>query len=62
MKQILTVISIITCLIFFFGYLLFKDRILWEAVAALISLVFYAVSPCSLLLDRNGIPTMDNVD
>ena len=62
MKQILTVISIITCLIFFFGYLLFKDRILWEAVAALISLVFYAVSPCSLLLDRNGVPTMDNVD
>jgi|GEM_PF-1310616 len=62
MKPILTTLAIITCIVFFFAYLLFNDKILWEAVAALISLAFYAVSPCTLLLDRNGVPTMDTVE
>jgi 4-amino-4-deoxy-L-arabinose transferase-like glycosyltransferase len=56
MKPILCGLGIITCIVFFFAYLLFKDRVLWEAVAALICLFFYAVSPCSLFLDRNAVP------
>ncbi|MBP5244673.1 MAG: hypothetical protein J6Z28_08170 [Succinivibrio sp.] len=62
MKPIFTALAIITCIIFFFGYLFFNDKILWEAVATLIALTFYAVSPCTLLLDRDGVPTMDNVN
>ena len=62
MKPIFTTLAIITCVVFIFAYLLFNDRILWEGVAALICLAVYAVSPCSLLLDRNGVPRMDSTD
>ena len=61
MKPVFTTLAIVTCIVFFLGYLLFGDRILWEAVAALICLGLYAVSPCTLLLDRNGVPRMDTV-
>ncbi|SFS90332.1 hypothetical protein SAMN02910357_02489 [Succinivibrio dextrinosolvens] len=56
MKPILFALAVITTVVFFFGYLLFNDKVLWEAVAALICLGFYAVSPCSLFLDRNAVP------
>ena len=56
MKPILSSLAIITTIVFFFAYLLFNDAVLWEAVAALICLAFYAVSPCSLFLDRNAVP------
>lgn len=62
MKPIFTTLAIITCVVFILAYLLFDDRILWEGVAALICLAVYAVSPCSLLLDPNGVPRMDNTD
>ncbi|MBE6422447.1 hypothetical protein [Succinivibrio dextrinosolvens] len=62
MKIFFTILAMITCTVFIFAYLFFKDRILWEAVAALITLAVYAVSPCVLLLDRNGVPRMDTVE
>lgn len=62
MKILFTTLAMITCIVFIITYLFFKESILWEAVAALISLAIYAVSPCVLLFDRNGVPRMDTVE